>query len=113
MKLRRMVIALVVAAVCGLFCTYGTSTVEIPGFEITMPYLLTIFYSRLLLGLIIGLSEAIKLLRRELLNSAIRGALMGAIVSIGISFYGGSAIFITAGMVYGALADLLSTKFGS
>jgi hypothetical protein len=108
-----MVIALVVAAVCGLFCAYGTSTVEIPGFEITVPYLLTIFYSRLLIGLVIGLSEDIKLLRRKLLSSTIRGALMGAIVSIGISFYSGSVIFITAGIVYGMLADLLSTTFGS
>jgi hypothetical protein len=92
---------------------YGTSTVEIEGFEITLPYLITIFYSRLLIGLVIGLSEDIKLLERELLNSVTRGALMGAMVSIGISFYGGSLIFITAGIVYGALADLLSTKLGS
>lgn len=113
MKIKRMVISLTVAALFGIFCAYGTSTVEIPGFEITIPYLLTIFYGRLLLGLVIGLSGDIKLTKKESLNSIIRGAIMGAIVSVGISFYGGALPFIGFGLIYGAITDFLATRFGS
>ena len=38
---------------------------------------------------------------------------MGAIVSVGISFFGGAEIFIAFGIVYGILTDFLATKFGS
>jgi len=113
MKPKRMTIALVVAAICGVFCAYGTSTVQIPGFQATMPYLLTIFYSRLLIGLVVGLAEDVKVLKGALWNSIARGAIIGAIMSVGISFYGGAQVFIPFGMIYGALADFLATKFGS
>jgi hypothetical protein len=109
---RRMSIALVIAALFGFFCAYGTSTVEIPGFEMTMPYLLTIFYSRLLIGLVIGLAGGVRLLNGETANAALRGGMFGAIVSIGISFYGGAAIFTAAGIIYGAITDVLATRFG-
>ncbi len=36
MKIKRMAISLIVAAFFGVFCAYGTSTVEIPGFEMTI-----------------------------------------------------------------------------
>jgi len=108
-----MLISLVVAALCGVFCAYWTSGVEIPGFEITMPYLLTIFYNRLLMGFVIGLAGGVRILKKESLNSIIRGIIIGAIISVGISFYGGAFAFIGAGIVYGALTDFLATKFGS
>lgn len=110
MNAKRMILSLIIAGLFGVFCAYGTSTVDIPGFEITMPYLLTIFYSRLLIGLVIGLAENIQLLKKELLNSLVRGAIFGAIVSVSISFYGGGTIFIVAGIIYGTLTDLIATK---
>jgi hypothetical protein len=111
MKIKRMLISLIVAALCGVFCAYWTSGVEIPGFEVTIPYLLTIFYNRLLMGFVIGLAGGIRILKKEFLNSIIRGIIIGAIVSIGISFYGGAFAFISAGIVYGAITDILATKF--
>jgi hypothetical protein len=105
-----MILSLIIAGIFGVFCAYGTSTVEIPGFDITMPYLLTIFYSRLMIGLVIGLAENIQLLKKELLNSILRGAIFGAIVSVSISFYGGGAIFMAAGIIYGLLTDFIATK---
>jgi hypothetical protein len=106
-----MLISLAVAALCGVFCAYWTSGVEIPGFEITLPYLLTIFYNRLLMGFVIGLAGGIRILKKESLNSLIRGIIIGAIISVGISFYGGGFAFIGAGILYGALTDLLATRF--
>ncbi len=112
-NMKRMGIALFVAALCGLFCAYGTANTQVPGLEITMPLLLTIFYARLLIGFVVGLSEQVKLLGKEPHNSIVRGAVMGAIVSIGVSFFGGGAIMTAFGIVYGIITDFLATRFGS
>jgi hypothetical protein len=108
-----MMISLIVAAAFGAFCAYGTSSVEIPGFEVTMPYLVTIFYSRLLMGFAIGFADHWILLKRQFLNAIIRGAMIGAIFSIGISFYGGAVPFISFGIIYGIITDLAATIFSS
>ena len=108
---KRLLIALALAAFFGFFCAYGTSTVEIPGFEMTMPYLMTIFYSRLLIGLVVGLGEEVKIMNKEPFNSLVRGGVLGAIMSVTISFYGGAVIFIIAGIIYGAITDYAATRF--
>jgi hypothetical protein len=112
-NLKRMGIALIVAAIFGLFCAYGMTTVEIPGVEITLSLLLMTFYARLLIGFVIGLSEHVKLLGREPHNSILRGAVMGGIVSIVVSFYGGGEVMISFGIIYGIITDFLATRFGS
>jgi hypothetical protein len=112
MKGRRMAISLVVAAIFGIFCAYGTSGVQIPDFQITMPYLATVFYSRLLIGFAIGLAGSAVLLKGRYKNAALRGAIIGAVVSIGISIYGGAEVFIAAGIIYGIVTDLVATRFG-
>jgi hypothetical protein len=109
---KRMGTALLLAGFFGAGCAYGTSTVEIPGFVMTLEYLGTIFYSRLLIGLAIGLAGGVRLLKGNVANAALRGGILGAVVSVGISFYGGAAVFITAGIVYGAITDVLATKLG-
>jgi len=109
---KRMGIALLVAAVFGIFCAYGTSTIEIPGFEVTLPYLLTIFYARLLMGFFVGFGENVKFVGSEMKNAVVRGAIFGAIATIAISFYGGGEIFMAFGIIYGIITDVLATKFG-
>ncbi|MBS7623878.1 hypothetical protein KEJ39_09465 [Candidatus Bathyarchaeota archaeon] len=113
MKAKRMAISLLVAGLFGVFCAYGASNVQIPGFQVTMPYLMTVFYSRLLIGLVTGLAGDVKLIKRELWNSIVRGAVLGAIMSVGISFFGGAHLLIPLGMIYGAITDFLATRFGS
>ncbi len=110
---KRMTIALIMAAIFGVFCAYGTSTMQIPGFVVTMPYLYTIFYARLLIGFVIGLSENVKFLKGNISNAIVRGALWGAIMSISISFYGGAEAYITAGIVYGIITDVVATALST
>lgn len=110
---KRMVISLALAAFFGFFCAYGTSMVEIPGFTVTMPYLLTIFYARLLIGVLVGFTENLKLVEGRMKNAALRGAKMGIIATIVIAFYGGWEIFIAAGIVYGIITDVVATKLSS
>jgi len=111
MNLKRLLIALVISAVFGIFCAYGTSTIEIVGFEITLPYLLTIFYARLLIGFFVGIGDNIEIIKNKYQNAAIRGAIFGIITSIGIAFYGGGEIFIIFGIIYGTITDLVATRF--
>jgi hypothetical protein len=109
---KRMLVSLLLAAFFGLGCAYGTSTVEIPGFTVTMPYLETIFYARLLMGFMIGLAGGVVLLKGATKNAVLRGAVIGAISSVSISFYGGAEVFIAAGIVYGIITDVVATKTG-
>jgi len=111
MNIKRLVIALVIAAFFGLFCAYGTSAVEIEGLEITIPYLLTIFYARLLIGFFVGIGDNVELTKKKYQNAAIRGGLFGLITSIVISFYGGGEFFIIFGIIYGIITDLIATRF--
>jgi len=108
---KRMLLSLLVAAFFGVFCAYGTSTVEIEGFAVTLPYLATIFYARLLMGFMIGLAGGVVFMKSALKNAVVRGAIIGAISSIVISFYGGGEIFVMAGIVYGMITDVVATKF--
>jgi len=107
-----MGIALLIAGLFGFFCAYGTSNVEIPGFEVTLPYLMTIFYARLLIGFFVGFGGHVKFVKGEMKNAVVRGAVFGIITTIVISFYGGAGIFMAAGIIYGIITDLLATKFG-
>lgn len=110
MNSKRMVVAVVVAAIFGAFCAYGTSKVEIPGFEITTPYLLTVFYARLMIGFFIGIADNVNILKTEIPNAIVRGAIFGVLASIVLSFYGGAEVFIGFGIVYGIITDLVATK---
>ncbi len=111
MNVKRLIIAILISGLFGIFCAYGTSTVEIEGFEITLPYLLTIFYARLLIGFFVGIGEHIEILKKKYQNAALRGALFGFIASIVIAFYGGEAILVSAGIAYGIITDLIATRF--
>ncbi|UCD04305.1 MAG: hypothetical protein JSW73_01555 [Candidatus Woesearchaeota archaeon] len=111
MNRKRIAIAVLIAALFGAFCAYGTSTIEIPGFEMTVAYLSTIFYARLLLGVFVGIGDNIKILKGTYKNAALRGAIFGILTSIVISFYGGAVTFIGAGIIYGIITDLLATRF--
>jgi len=112
MEMKRLAIAIVVGILSGIFCAYGTTMANVPGLVVDFGLLATIFYNRLLIGLTVGLAGGIILVKGEMLNAALRGLILGALVSIGISFYGGSEILILFGMTYGLVADVLATRFG-
>jgi hypothetical protein len=112
MKMKRLMISLLVGALSGLFCIYWTY-LEMSGFATTIQYLLTIFYNRLLIGFVVAISESLKIFKGEPQNSISRGALIGAIISIGLYIQTGSLGFILPGIVYGVIADFLATRYGS
>ena len=115
MNKKRMGLSLIIAAIFGIFCAWGTNNFLISSGTLTagfiLPFVITVFYARLLMGLVIGLADNIKILAGKYKNSALRGAILGAIVSIVIAFYGGGEIFVAAGIVYGIIIDLVATSF--
>jgi hypothetical protein len=111
MNKKRLIIALIISAFFGIFCAYGTTTVDVEGLEITLPYLLTIFYARLLSGFLIGIGDNVEIIKSKYKNAAIRGAFFGLVTSIVISFYGGGEFFISFGIIYGIITDLIATRF--
>jgi hypothetical protein len=111
MNIKRFLIAFVLSVLFGLFCAYGTSTVNIEGFDITLEYLLMVFYARLLIGVLVGIGDNVNILKKKYQNAVARGALFGLIASIVISFYGGGEFFIVFGIIYGIITDIIATRF--
>jgi hypothetical protein len=119
MNKKRMLIALSVGVLSGLFCAYGTKIAGDQGkfaFPVTAGLLASTFYSRVLIGLVVGLSGNIRM------NLIWRGASAGIIVSMAMAIYplldgqgvealSGAGIIIAFGAVYGIIADVLATKF--
>ncbi|MFW6173397.1 MAG: hypothetical protein ACOC5T_06600 [Elusimicrobiota bacterium] len=65
----------------------------------------------MLIGFFVGLADNVNPLQGKYKNAVLRGAVFGLIASIGISFYGGAAIFIVAGIIYGIITDVIATRF--
>ena len=84
--IKRMMIALIIGAIFGAFCAYGTSTAPIPAEWRTVEFLIYIWYSRLMLGFIIGYAESIKFIESKYGNAAIRGAILGTIISVSLVY---------------------------
>ncbi len=57
-KTKRIIVATILGIVCGIFCAYGTKEV-LP--EFTMLMLLGVVYNRMLIGLLIGFADEIKI----------------------------------------------------
>jgi hypothetical protein len=108
---KRIVTALLSGAILGVFCIIGVGTRV--GFSGNMIYLVGMWYNRVIMGLIIGLSGEVIVLENNLKNnSIIRGASIGLIVT--------SAIFLSTsfkdipsflvGILYGIIIDWVSTS---
>ncbi len=112
MNTKRVLIATAIGLLCGLFCAYGTATMENPGFVITTGILASTVYNRMLIGFVVGISDGIKL------HPVIRGAIIGAGITMAMSIIPivdgnavGGLVFIGFGVVYGIIADVVATKF--
>jgi len=114
MNAKRIAIATAIGLLCGLFCAYGTVgfAESKPEFVITTGLLALIVYNRILIGLFIGVGDNIPL------HPVIRGALIGAIISLAMAIMPmidtgltDGLTIIAFGVVYGIIADIVATKF--
>lgn len=108
MNVKRLVIATILGILCGLFCMYGTIT-KFPG-EFGTLALIGIVYNRALIGIVIGIADNIDL------HPALRGAVIGVVVSMAMAIFSGDSdssgalILLAFGLVYGVLIDVVTTK---
>ena len=108
MNIKRIIIATILGVLCGLFCMYGTIT-KFPG-EFGAFMLIGIVYNRALIGLVIGISDNIDL------HPALRGAIIGVVVSMAMAIFSGDSdssgalIVLAFGLVYGVLIDVVTSK---
>lgn len=106
---RRTSIGLIAGAVLGIFCIIGVNFRM--GDQVTGLFLFATWFNRVVMGLMIGFYTPAS---KNLLHSAVRGGLLGLIVSF--SLYSATEFIDTpgfiAGIVYGIIIDVLATKFG-
>ena len=112
---KRLIVGTVLGAILGIFCVIGVSLrLPDPVYPNATVYLIGAWYNRVVMGSLIGLAGGIKLYKNEdnILNSIIRGAIIGAFVSVSFSFLS-QAIELTyffAGIVWGLVNDLVTTQ---
>ena len=112
---KRLIVGTVLGAILGIFCVIGVSLrLPNPVYPNATVYLIGAWYNRVVMGSLIGLAGGIKLYKNEdnILNSIIRGAIIGAFVSVSFSFLS-QAIELTyffAGIVWGLVNDLITTR---
>jgi hypothetical protein len=103
---KRVAITTIIGILTGLFCI-GSLLVATPPGVIPEPwFIVTILYGRIVQGFVIGIADGIPI------HPVLRGAGLGAIMSLQLSFvplfahnlYGAGLLFVF-GIIYGILAD--------
>jgi uncharacterized membrane protein len=103
---KRVLIALLSGAFLGLFCILG-ATLRL-GWEGNQLLILSLWYNRLVMGLLIGLAVDLKIIKGEL-NWLLRGALLGLVVSAAyfLTSGAGDVVSFLAGIVYGMIIEFV------
>ena len=106
MMTKRIKVSLIAGAVLGIFCIVGALVRS--GFQVEYYLLFSLWYNRLLMGLVIGLPWP-KMGMPKLLA---RGAVVGLIVSF--AFYSSTGftdlVSFLAGIVYGVVIEYLAFR---
>lgn len=115
MNRKRLGIAILTGALLGILCIIGVGLRLPGGYFANWVFLIGMWYNRVIMGLVIGLTDEIVIMKGEnsrmWANAIVRGLLFGIIVS--------AAIFLStefrdipsffAGIIYGIIIDLVST----
>src|SRR5690554_2890712 len=103
---KRMKTSLVMGVLLGIVCIVGS--IVRSNFEIDYNWVFSLWYNRVLMGFIIGLSLTI----RPMFLSLIRGGLIGLIVSF--AFYSATnyvdPVSFVAGIIYGIIIEFTLLK---
>jgi len=107
----RLFLATLIGAILGVFCIIGIGYRL--GFDGNWLFLLSAWYNRLIMGLIVGLAGSIILIKNYSFNVLIRGALLGFLVSLSWYLATEARDFMgfLAGIFYGIIIDFFSTRY--
>lgn len=103
---KRLWISLLAGGVLGIFCILGGSVRF--GWEGNQLLLASLWYNRLVMGLVIGLAGELTLTRGEI-NWLLRGTVLGLAVSAAYFLTAGAGDWVSflAGVVYGVIIEYL------
>jgi hypothetical protein len=115
-NLKRIVFATLIGAILGILCILGASG-RIGGWSGNEVILIGLWYNRVIMGLVIGFAGDLILIKKgkysKWVNSTIRGALLGLLISL--QFYLSTnfldLLSFLAGILYGIVIDILCTLF--
>ena len=113
MKNSRILLSTGLGAILGILCIIGVSArVPITGNEL---FFIGMWYNRVVMGFVIGLSADITIIQNERYNPLIRGALLGFFISLAIllSSQAKDIMSFFAGIAYGIIIDTLVTWYVS
>ena len=104
---KRMWVCLASGAILGVICIIGALVRS--GFESDLYFLFSLWYNRLIMGLVIGAAWK----NLSLVKTIGRGALLGLIVSF--AFYSSTGfldlVSFLAGIIYGIIIEYVAFKF--
>ncbi len=113
MNTKRLLVGTGFGMLLGIFCILGVSQ-RIPTYVFNdVSYLAAAWYNRVIMGIIIGLAGELELIKNsKTTNSILRGAIIGAIVSVEFGIFGQTLeiMFFFAGIMFGVINDFLTTK---
>ena len=103
-----MKICVTMGIILGIFCIIGASIRS--GFQGNTVYLFSLWYNRLVLGIVIGLTQH----KSNFQKSIARGAVLGLVVSFAFYSTNGfqDVISFLAGIVYGVIIEAVAFKYG-
>lgn len=114
---RRVAISIATGALLGVLCIVGVGTRLFAGAYLeNILYLFGMWYNRVIMGLLIGLAGGIVLIDKEnpksLANAALRGLILGVLVSSAIFFSDAyqDIMSLFAGFGYGIIIDVVATQ---
>ena len=109
---RRVLLALLTGAVLGVFCILGASIRM--GWGGNQLLIFSLWYNRLIMGLVIGLAGDLKIMEGEL-NWLLRGALLGLIVSAAYFLTAGAGDWVSfiAGVIYGVIIEAVLNRYST
>jgi len=104
---KRMIITLITGAMLGVVCIIG-ATIRFGG-EASTYLLFALWYNRIIMGLVIGLSSK----KSEMSYVLIRGAVLGLVVSFAYFATTGftDVVSFIAGIVYGVIIEYAAFRF--
>jgi|SRR6056297_1497372 len=107
MNKKRMIISLITGAILGVFCIIGAS-IRFGG-ETSTYLLFALWYNRIIMGLVIGLSAK----RSEMTYILARGAVLGLLVSFAYFATTGftDVVSFIAGIFYGMIIEYVAYRF--
>ena len=106
MNKRRMITSLITGAILGVVCIIG-ATIRFGG-EASTYLLFALWYNRIIMGLVIGLTIS----NKDLPTIIIRGALLGLVVSFAYYATTGFTDIVSflAGIVYGVIIEYVNFR---